>query len=69
MLAKLAQSTTLHLIGGLLTLPIKVFNFHGVGLGATTTLLMDSFELVTGIDAVYLWFMVVNTNSERLVSL
>ena len=54
--------------GGLLTLPIKVFNFNGVGLWSTT-LLMGSFGLVTGIDAVYLRFMVVNTNRAWLIGL
>ena len=35
--------------GGLLTLPIKVFNFNGVVLEATTVL-MGSFGLVIGFD-------------------
>ena len=35
--------------GGLLTLPIKVFNFNGVGL-EVTTVHMDSFGLVMGFD-------------------
>ncbi len=35
--------------GGLLTLPIKVFNFNGVGLWMTTVL-MGSFGLVMGFD-------------------
>ena len=35
--------------GGLLTPPIKVFNFNGVGLEATTVLL-DSSVLVIGFD-------------------
>ena len=35
--------------GGLLTLPIKVFNFNGVGMEATTVL-MGSFGLVMGFD-------------------
>ena len=35
--------------GGLLTPPIKVFNFNGVRLEATTVL-MDSFGLIIGFD-------------------
>ena len=35
--------------GGLLTLPMKVFNFNGVRFGSTT-LLMGSFGLVIGFD-------------------
>ena len=47
--------------GGLLTLPIKVFNFNGVGLEATTVL-MDSFGLNVGFDGCLLAVWVVNTN-------
>ena len=54
--------------GGLLTPPIKVFNFNGVGLEATTVLL-DSFGLNFGFDGCLLEVWVVNTNRGWLIGL
>ena len=54
--------------GGLLTPPIKVFNFNGVGLEATTVL-MVCFGLNFGFDGCLLEVWVVNTNRGWLIGL